>query len=278
VPLELNGVGYVYGAGHPWAVDALADVSLTVSAGQLVLVVGPTGSGKSTLLRIASGLLAPSSGGVSLEGAPLTPARRARGVGLVFQNPESQLFAETVLDDVAFGPSNLGLAREQARNVARESLAAVGIDVAGFADRSPFGLSGGEARRVAIAGVISMKPAYLLADEPTAGLDANGREAVRRILRELRADTGIVVVTHDAEEFLAEADDVLVLDGGRTVYAGSATGLVADPAPLDEAGLRAPPVLAVQILAREAGIPLTALSLDPREAARALALAGGWVS
>jgi len=276
VSLELNEVSYVYGAGQPWAVEALSGVSLAVAPGELVLVVGPTGSGKSTLLRIAGGLLAPVSGDVTADGRPLSDIQRGRGVGLVFQSPESQLFAETVLEDVAFGPRNLGLSAEEAHEVARDSLGAVGLDAPAFGPRSPFSLSGGEARRVAIAGVIAMRPAYLLADEPTAGLDAHGRAAVRTVLRGLRQRTGIVVVTHDAEEFLAEADQVLILDRGHALFAGSANELVAEPTRLTEAGLRPPPVLAAQVLAREAGMPVEAYSLDPCAAAAALARAGGW--
>jgi energy-coupling factor transport system ATP-binding protein len=226
------------------------------------------------LLRVAAGLLEPTAGTVHVDGRA-AGAISSEGVvvGLVFQSPESQLFAETVLDDVAFGPLNQGLDREAALQRAGEALVAVGLDPDEFADRSPFQLSGGEARRVALAGVLAMRPAYLLLDEPTAGLDRPGREAVVSAIEAVRARAGVLVVTHDAEEFLGRADTALVLSGEEVVYCGSAGALIDDPSPFEEAGLRAPEVLRVLLAGRDAGLTLPELSIDPSRAARLLARA-----
>ncbi len=274
--LQLKGVSYVYAAGQPWQQAALADVSLTVETGEMVLVVGATGSGKSTLLRIAAGLLAPSSGEVLLDGDSVSSATRGTGVGIVFQDPESQLFAETVVEDVAFGPMNTGHAKPEAIQLAREALEQVGLDPSLFAERSPFGLSGGEARRAALAGVLSMQPRYVLADEPTAGLDASGRAAVGRILTALRERAGVVVVTHDAEQFLDDADTVLVLREGRTAFQGSVDALLENADALSRQGLRPPPLVDVQLQLRARGLALPRLSLDTSRVAAdvAAALAG----
>ncbi len=216
MPLTLTGIGYTYASGTGFAVSAVRDVSFEVAVGELVLVLGATGSGKSTLLRLAAGLLEPQPGHATIDGAPLD-RRTARGsVGLVFQDAEAQLFADTVVDDVAFGPRNLGHSAEDAQALAREALASVGLDPQLFGERSPFSLSGGEARRAAIAGVLAMQPRYLLADEPTAGLDAPGRSALRRLLLDARSRAGVVVVSHTAEEFLGAADRVLVLSDGES--------------------------------------------------------------
>jgi energy-coupling factor transport system ATP-binding protein len=254
---------------------ALHDVSLEVAPGELVLVLGATGSGKSTLLRIAAGLLRADEGEAVLDGVSLDRGSARGVVGLIFQDAESQLFADTVLEDVAFGPRNMGASREEALASATESLRAVGLDPATFKDRSPFSLSGGEARRVAIAGVLAFHPRYLLADEPTAGLDAKGRRAMRSLLLEARAKAGVVVVSHGAEEFLADADRVIVLSGGGCALSSTPRELVATPSMFDRVGLRAPDVLEVQRLAasrRSADMPYT---LDPAEAARSLTHGGG---
>lgn len=277
--LILERVSHTYGAGTAFAVRALAPLDFAVESGCMAVVLGPTGSGKSTLLRLASGLLEPTSGRVLLDGGVLGGPVSGEGVavGLVFQSPESQLFAETVLDDVAFGPSNQGLDRGAARERARESLADVGLEPDAFAERSPFQLSGGEARRVALAGVLAMRPAYLLLDEPTAGLDRPGREAVLAAIEAARARAGILVVTHDAEEFLGRADKALVLSGGEVAYSGDARSLVHDPSPLTTAGLKVPEVLRVLLAGRRAGLELPELSIDPVRAAGLLveAMAGG---
>jgi energy-coupling factor transport system ATP-binding protein len=276
VGLILDGVGYVYGRGTAYAQRALEGVTLAVEPGRMTVVLGATGSGKSTLLRLAAGLEPPSEGRVTVDGVDtaLSEARSIRGsVGLVFQRPESQLFAETVADDVAFGPRNLGRTVGEAREDAERALLAVGLDPAVFGPRSPFTLSGGEARRVAVAGVLAMRPAYLLLDEPTAGLDAEGRSAVLASVQRAREDAGIVVVTHDAEEFLPLADTVLVLRDGATAFAGSPAELLADAEPLEAAGLALPAVLEVQLRAREAGAQLPLITLDPALAAEMLAAA-----
>jgi energy-coupling factor transport system ATP-binding protein len=275
--LTLEKVSYSYARGQEVAVPALDAVRVQVEPGSLVLIVGATGSGKSTLMRIAAGLLAPDAGRVLLDGAPLS-AQAARGaVGLIFQDPESQLFADTVLDDVAFGPRNLGASPEDARELAREALSSVGLEPDAFAERSPFSLSGGEARRAAIAGVLAMRPRYLLADEPTAGLDEPGRRAVVELLAAERERAGVAVVSHAAEEFLESADTVVILAQGAVSWSGSAEAAVADPGVFEVGGVRSPDVLEVQRLARERGLVLEGPTLDPVEAGERLARAGGWV-
>lgn len=274
--LKLDAVGYTYAAGTSYAMRALKQVSLCVGPGELVLVLGSTGSGKSTLLRIAAGLLGADEGVASLDGDPLTRARARGTIGLVFQDAESQLFAETLLSDVAFGPRNLGASVEQAAVRAREALSSVGLDPQTYGDRSPFALSGGEARRAAIAGVLAMSPSYLLLDEPTAGLDARGRRAVREVIRAMRQSGGVVVVSHSAEEFLGEADRVLVLASGEAAFAGDSSDLVAEPSAFSAAGLIAPDVLRFQMLARERGIDPGPYTLDPAAVVAHLALTGGW--
>jgi energy-coupling factor transport system ATP-binding protein len=273
VALRLDNVGYTYAPGTSYEQAAVQGVSLEVAHGELVLLVGATGSGKSTLLRIAAGLLAVDTGNAVIDGEPLT-ASTARGrVGLVFQNPESQLFAESVSADVAFGPKNLGASDDEAADRASEALEAVGLDPGSFGPRSPFALSGGEARRVAIAGVLAMRPSYLLLDEPTAGLDVRGRAAVAGGLERIRHEVGIVVVTHDAEEFLGQADRVLVLAAGIPVFSGTSDELLTDPSPLEDAGVGLPPLVEVQVLAREAGYVIDRLSPLPCEAADRIATA-----
>jgi len=276
VPLTLTDISYTYSADTGYADPALRGVDFDVAPGELVLILGATGSGKSTLLRIAAGLLGAQSGSALIDGAVLERSTARGAVGLVFQDAESQLFADTLLEDVAFGPKNLGADLAQAHIAARDALAAVGLDPASFSQRSPFTLSGGEARRAAIAGVLAMKPRYLLTDEPTAGLDAGGRRILRDLLLDARADAGVVVVSHTAEEFLGEADRVLILDGGETHWYGKASELVADPSVLVAAGLAAPDVLEAQRLAKLAGIDAGAFAVDPVIAADRLANAGGW--
>ena len=234
--LTLDTIGYTYAAGTSLEMPALTGVSLTVAPGELVLVLGSTGSGKSTLLRLCAGLLEPATGSARLDDAPLTRSTARGAVGLVFQDPESQLFAETLAADVAFGPRNLGATAEEAADRVREALLSVGLDPDSYGGRSPFALSGGEARRAAIAGVLAMRPRYLLLDEPTAGLDARGRAAVREVVRGMRASAGVVVVSHSAEEFLGEADRVLVLAQGAPVYIGRRRRPGCGPGPIRGSG------------------------------------------
>ncbi len=268
-------VGYVYGEGTGYAVSALSDVTVEVSPGDLLLVLGRTGSGKSTLLRILAGLQPPGAGSVEADGRPPGAGTAGGSVGMVFQDPESQLFGETVLDDVRFGPANLGRSAAEALSDAGAALEAVGLAVETFGERSPFTLSGGEARRAAIAGVLAMRPRYLLMDEPTAGLDAHGRRAIRSIVSRVRSTAGVVVVSHDAEEWLPEADSVLMLDEGATVYCGSSAELVASSDLFAQAGLAAPGVLRAWGLAAKRGMSVGPPTCDPHELADRIAAAKG---
>ncbi len=274
--LSIAHARYIYSAGTAFEQHALDGVDLEVDDGGLAVVAGSTGSGKSTLLKLAAGLLRPESGHISVDGRAIASPADARGrVGIVFQRPEAQFFAVTVEEDVAFGPRNLGLDAGEAARAASAALSDVGLDPEVFGPRSPFLLSGGEARRVALAGVLAMRPAYLLLDEPTAGLDARGRRAVREAVRAARARAGVVVVTHDADEFLAEADSLLVLDAGRPVFEGPPADLFY-PSAREACGDACPSqVVEAQLLAASRTDLPGSGELDLAAAARRLAAAAG---
>lgn len=215
--IVLRGVSTSYDAGFGERTVALDDVDFSVAPGELVVIKGPTGSGKSTLMKVCAGLIAPERGEALIGGIPITP-RTVRGkVGIVFQDPEEALFADTVLDDVMFGPLNFGETKESARIIALDALRASGLDPERFSGRSPFTLSGGEARLAAIAGVLAISPTLVLADEPTSALDARGRLAVRTLLTSLVDRRGVVVVTHSPEEFEGVADRIYSIESGVLV-------------------------------------------------------------
>ena len=224
----LDNVSYTYQEGTPFASAALSDVSLTIEDGSYTAIIGHTGSGKSTVLQLLNGLLVPTKGSVRVFDTLITPIsvnkqiRQIRKqVGLVFQFAENQIFEETVLKDVAFGPQNFGVSVEEAEAIAREKLALVGIDESLF-ERSPFELSGGQMRRVAIAGILAMEPSILVLDEPTAGLDPIGRKELMTLFEKLHQDgITIVLVTHLMDDVAEFADQVYVMEKGRLVKSGA---------------------------------------------------------
>ena len=223
----LDNVSYTYQEGTPFASAALSDVSLTIEDGSYTAIIGHTGSGKSTILQLLNGLLVPTEGSVRVFDTLITPTsvnkeiRQIRKqVGLVFQFAENQIFEETVLKDVAFGPQNFGASVEGAEAIALEKLALVGIDESLF-ERSPFELSGGQMRRVAIAGILAMEPKILVLDEPTAGLDPIGRKELMNLFKKLHQDgITIVLVTHLMDDVAEFADQVYVMEKGKLVKGG----------------------------------------------------------
>ena len=223
----LDNVSYTYQEGTPFASVALSDVSLTIEDGSYTAIIGHTGSGKSTILQLLNGLLVPTEGSVRVFDTLITSTsvnkqiRQIRKqVGLVFQFAENQIFEETVLKDVAFGPQNFGVSVEEAEVIAREKLALVGIDESLF-ERSPFELSGGQMRRVAIAGILAMEPSILVLDEPTAGLDPIGRKELMTLFKKLHQDgITIVLVTHLMDDVAEFADQVYVMEKGKLVKSG----------------------------------------------------------
>lgn len=225
--IKLTNVFHIYSKGTPFERRALNDVSLEIAKGEFVAIIGHTGSGKSTLVQHLNGLLKPTEGKAAIDDIDLSAkgaeAKAARQqVGMVFQYPEHQIFAETVFEDIAFGPHNKGFNEEEVAKQVREAMAFVGLDYDTYAQRSPFQLSGGQMRRVAIAGVVAMNPDYLVLDEPSAGLDPRSRNAVFKEILALHKSRGIaiVLVTHSMEEAAKYADRMLVINGGRVMFDG----------------------------------------------------------
>lgn len=233
--ITLKNVSYTYQAGTPFEGPALFNVDLEIKDGSYTALIGHTGSGKSTILQLLNGLLTPSIGSVTVNDIEITATsvnkdikQVRKKVGLVFQFAESQVFAETVLDDVAFGPQNFGVSKEEAERLAREKLLLVGISEDLFS-RSPFELSGGQMRRVAIAGILAMEPEVLVLDEPTAGLDPAGRKELMEIFQGLHEDgMSIVLVTHLMDDVANFADTTYVLEKGHLVKSGSPKDIFQD--------------------------------------------------
>jgi energy-coupling factor transport system ATP-binding protein len=281
--LEVENLTHIYLRGTPMETTAVRDVTLRVDEGEFIALIGPTGSGKSTLVQHFNALLRPTSGVVRVGGRdlsdPKTDLRAVRHrVGLLFQYPEYQLFEETVNEDVAFGPKNMGLPGDEVRDRVRSALEAVGLDPAAFGPRSPFTLSGGEMRRVATAGVLAMRPSVLILDEPAAGLDPRGKAEILGEIRALHDRGGITVVliTHSMDEAASLAARVVVMDRGRVVMDGPTREIFARADELYAIGLGVPEVAALARDLRTRGIPVRPDVLTFEEAHAAIREALGW--
>ena len=262
--LEVRDLTHVYGAGTPFERTALDKVSLSIERGEILGVIGHTGSGKSTLIQHFNGLLRPTSGEVLLAGSPIWDekgkcARDVRfRVGLVFQYPEYQLFEETVAKDIAFGPKNMGLNEAEIAERVREAMRFVGLDGV-LAEKSPFALSGGQKRRVAIAGVIAMRPEVLVLDEPTAGLDPAGRNEILEQIRYYHETTGatVLIVSHSMEDTARMADRMLVMNHARVMMLDTPAAVFARAEEIISAGLDVPEITKVFMELRRRGVPVS---------------------
>ena len=260
--LRVENLTHTYSAGTPFQRNAVEQMNIEVMPGEFLGIIGHTGSGKSTLIQHLNGLLKPTEGHVYLEGKDIwaepKKIRQVRfQVGLVFQYPEYQLFEETVYKDIAFGPGNMGLDKAEIDRRVREAAAFVGLDEA-LLDKSPFELSGGQKRRVAIAGVIAMEPKVLILDEPTAGLDPVGREMILRQIRNYHKERGttVVLVSHSMEEIAQNVDRIVVLKGAKNYMDGTPREVFARAEELEAVGLDVPQVTKVAMALRRRGLDI----------------------
>lgn len=282
--IKLSNIYHTYSKGTPFERLALNNVSLDIAKGEIVAIIGHTGSGKSTLVQHLNGLLKPDQGQATIDDIDITAkgaqAKAARQqVGMVFQYPEHQLFAETVFEDIAFGPRNKGVEEEAVAKQVREAMEFVGLDYDTFAQRSPFQLSGGQMRRVAIAGVVAMNPDYLVLDEPSAGLDPRSRNAVFKEIMSLHKSRGIaiVLVTHSMEEAVKYADRLLVINAGKVLFDGTPAEIFKErAAELVEVGVDVPQVYKLADLLRQNGVALPENIKDDVSLVKAIKKAKGW--
>ena len=277
MPIQVEHLTHTYMTDSPFAATALEDVSLTIEDGELIGLLGHTGSGKTTLVQHLNGLLKPTSGKVVVDGLDITEKDVSllevrRRVGLVFQYPEYQLFEETVTKDVAFGPKNLGLSEQEVDERVRYALQEVGLVYEDIAERSPFELSGGQMRRVAIAGVLAMRPKTLILDEPTAGLDPAGRRSILGMIRELHAAGGltVVMVSHNMDDISSLATRLVVMSRGRMVLTGTPREVFQHRELLSSIGLGIPQAAELTQRLIAEGYPLPADLYTPEEVAEAL--------
>ena len=277
--ISVKNLNYKYNPGMPGETVALSDVSFDVADGTVLGIIGHTGSGKSTLLQTLNGLIKPTSGEIYIDGECITDGKAKmteirRKVGLVFQYPEYQLFEETVRKDVAFGPKNLGLDEAEQEARVKKAVGLVGLDYGEIKDLSPFELSGGMKRRVAIAGVIAMDPKILILDEPTAGLDPAAHRDILAMVKRIHEEMGIILifVSHNMADIAEMSDRVMVMNGGKAVLSGTPAEVFSNGEALSEIGLGVPPAREITeiIKKREPRFVSEALSAD--EAARDIRL------
>ena len=270
--IALKQLSYTYQEGTPFEGVALFDVNIEIPSGSYTALIGHTGSGKSTILQLLNGLLLPSRGevqmndlSISSESSQKELKNLRKKVGLVFQFPESQLFAETVVKDVAFGPQNFGVDQESAERLAKEKLQLVGLSEDLF-ERSPFELSGGQMRRVAIAGILAMEPEILVLDEPTAGLDPLGRRELMKLFASLhRAGMTVILVSHSMEDVAEYANFVYVLEKGRIVMSGHPKEVFQDVEGLEQIQLGVPKVTKFAWRLRNKGLSFPTLPITLEE-------------
>lgn len=275
--ITIKNLTHIYNEGMPFAKTALEDINLHINKGEFIGIIGHTGSGKSTLIQMFNGILKPTSGQVLIEGEDIhgekvDKKKIRRKVGLVFQYPEYQLFEITVKADVAFGPKNLGLTQEEIDERVKRALEAVGLDES-YYDKSPFELSGGQKRRVAIAGVLAMKPSILILDEPTAGLDPKGRNELFEQLRKMHEELGltVVLISHSMEDVARYVDRLIVLYKGKITYEGTTREVFAHGKDLETIGLAMPQIRYIMEALKEKGMDIDTDVLTVEEAAGKLA-------
>ncbi|MGM9642375.1 MAG: energy-coupling factor transporter ATPase [Eubacteriales bacterium] len=257
--IELRNVSYVYGENTPYEAQALKNIDLNIKKGSITGIIGHTGSGKSTLVRLFNGLEKPSSGEVVLAGANIWDDPKSIGkvrfrVGLVMQYPEYQLFEETVAADIAFGPKNMGLSPDHIEARVKRYAELVGLSP-DLLEKSPFELSGGQKRRVAIAGIMAMKPEVLVLDEPAAGLDPEGRKNIMDAIEEYRKSENatVIIVSHSMEEMAERCDDIAVLSDGELLAAGTVDEIFSSPDILIKAKLDVPEITRIAMLMSKCG-------------------------
>lgn len=279
--LQVENLTHTYGEGTPFRRSAVENMSLCVCKGEFLGLIGHTGSGKSTLIQHLNGLLKPTAGRILLDGKDIwEEPKKIRSVrfrvGLVFQYPEHQLFEETVFADVAFGPKNMGLSGEEVERRVREAVRFAGLEES-VLDKSPFALSGGQKRRVAIAGVIAMEPEVLVLDEPTAGLDPRGREALLENIRAYHQERGntVILVSHSMEDVARYADRIVVLADGHTLMSGSPREVFSHAEELKKAGLDVPAATRIAAALRVRGVEVDASVYTVDELLAALKRAKG---
>lgn len=260
----INNLVHIYNPGSPFESTALNGVNLTIEKGEFLGLIGHTGSGKSTLIQHMNGLLKASSGQILINDLDITAKNVSlidirKKVGLVFQYPEYQLFEETIYKDIAFGPSNLGLSEEEIDGRVREAMALTGLPFDTLKDRSPFDLSGGQKRRVAIAGVIAMKPELLILDEPTAGLDPRGRDEILEQIRDIHQKQGstVILVSHSMEDISRLVDRIIVMNRGTIEFQGKPGEIFRHEKRLKEIGLGVPKVVELINALKDKGIHLS---------------------
>ena len=266
--IELTDCTYVYQPGTVNAQTAVDKINLQIEPGELLAIIGRGGSGKSTLSLMLSGLYPPTSGCVRVDGAVAEPGKIFRQVGLVFQYPEQQLFSDTIYNEIAFGARNFGASEDELPAKVREALTAVDLDPEIYSERSPFALSGGQKRRVCIACLLAIDPSVVIFDEPTAGLDPEGRAWIKQLIVDLH-ETGhtVIWVSHDMAEVSEVADRVIVMRKGKIVMDGSPADVFSDTDRLADAGLEAPVAAMVINDLKKAGVPLKGKAVTVRAAA-----------